>query len=392
MDKTIKDHLIDTFDDLGSDQKKFKRKLCDRKQEPRIRRAAIDKTEDSLDLADLMVTHFTSNGAVAVTLEILEAIAFNEQAEELREKTKQMISVGTPVAQPDEVDQKPAPDDLKTDDYLTGDCPEHFSLSSLSFKDKIFKEKGEEVYKQLDKSKRKRLALVITNKNFKKTSLNRKGAEKDEENMECLLRQLGYDVVKHNDLSGNQMDEAIKNFAQRDEHKNSDSTFVVIMSHGMLDAILGINYDEKNKDVFPIEKIYAHLNSRNCPALVDKPKVILIQACRGENDGHVWVNDGVPQEPMEIEADDYVHKEKDFISLLSCTPDTKSYRHVKLGTFYVQSILKVFRKDAHKDHIEELFRKVMRCFERDESMGRLKQMVCKDRATLTKHFYLFPGL
>ncbi|XP_056619531.1 caspase a-like [Triplophysa dalaica] len=354
MDKTIKDQLIDTFDDLVSDQKKFKfkRKLCDRNQEPRVRRATIEKIKDSLDLADLMITHFTSNGAVAVTLEILGAIACNAQAKELREKTQQMISVGTPVAQPNEVDLKPSPNDLKTDDYLSDDYPEHFTPSSLSFKDKILKEKGEEVYKQLDKSKRKRLALVITNKNFKKTSLNRKGAEKDEESMECLLRQLDYDVVKHNDLSANQMDEAIKNFAQRDEHKNSDSTFVVLMSHGTLGAISGINYDEKDKDVFLIEKIYKHLNSANCPALIDKPKVILIQACRGEENGRVWVSDGVPQEPMGIEADDFVHKEKDFISLLSCTPDTKSYRHIEFGTFYVRSILKVFRKDAHKDHIE----------------------------------------
>ncbi|KAI7807172.1 caspase a [Triplophysa rosa] len=388
MEKTTKDHLIDTFDDLGKDDhKKFKLKLCDRKQEPRIRRAKIEKTEDSLDLADLMITHFTSNGAVAVTLEILEAIACNEHAEELREKTKR----STPVAQPEEVDQKPAPSDLKTVDYLSDDCPEHFTPCSPTFKDKILKEKDKEIYKQLDKSKRKRLALVITNINFKMTSMKRSGAEKDEENMECLLRQLDYDVVKHRDLSGNQMDEAIKKFAQRDEHKNSDSTFVVIMSHGMLGVILGINYDKENNDLFPIDNIYKHLNSVNCPALLDKPKVILIQACRGEEHGRVW-SDGVPQEPMGIEADDFVHKEKDFISLLSCTPETKSYRHVKFGTFYVRCILKVFRKVAHEDHIEELFRKVMRCFESDTRMGPYKQMVCKDRATLTKLFYLFPGL
>ncbi|XP_052435606.1 apoptosis-associated speck-like protein containing a CARD isoform X1 [Carassius gibelio] len=84
MAKSIKDHLQDIFDDLGAgDQRKFKSKLCDRKTEPRIRRAAIEKVEDSIDLAGLMVTTFTESGAVPVTIEILQAIGCNEQAEEL---------------------------------------------------------------------------------------------------------------------------------------------------------------------------------------------------------------------------------------------------------------------------------------------------------------------
>lgn len=84
MAKSIKDHLQDIFDDLGAgDQRKFKSKLCDRKTEPRIRRAAVEKVEDSIDLAGLMVTTFRESGAVPVTIEILQAIGCNEQAEEL---------------------------------------------------------------------------------------------------------------------------------------------------------------------------------------------------------------------------------------------------------------------------------------------------------------------
>lgn len=37
----------------------------------------------------------------------------------------------------------------------------------------------------------------------------------------------------------------------------------------------------------------------------------------------MWASDGVPDEPTEIEGDDFVHKEKDFISLMSCTPGKK---------------------------------------------------------------------
>lgn len=47
-----------------------------------------------------------------------------------------------------------------------------------------------------------RMALLITNRNFADKKLNRYGAEKDEENMEKLLTDLKYEVVRHRDLTG----------------------------------------------------------------------------------------------------------------------------------------------------------------------------------------------
>lgn len=47
-----------------------------------------------------------------------------------------------------------------------------------------------------------RVALLITNIKFTNERFNRKGAEKDEENMETLLKALGYEVVKHTNLTG----------------------------------------------------------------------------------------------------------------------------------------------------------------------------------------------
>lgn len=49
---------------------------------------------------------------------------------------------------------------------------------------------------------RNRVALLITNIKFSDESMNRRGAEKDEQNMENLLSSLGYDVVKHTNLTG----------------------------------------------------------------------------------------------------------------------------------------------------------------------------------------------
>ncbi|KAM9453947.1 caspase a-like isoform 1-T1 [Salvelinus alpinus] len=265
--------------------------------------------------------------------------------------------------------------------------------SAKDFKKDILQRKGNEIYPPKDKSGRKRLALLINNVEFDDKNMLRRGAEKDEENVERLLRDLGYDVVKHRNLSGQEMDEAVKAFSKREEHLLSDSVFVVMMSHGQLGAIMGVHYKEgdPNLDIFPINNIFTHLNTENCKALINKPKVILIQACRGGKDGSVWVSDTVPGSSLDqgLESDSIrrEHKEKDFISLLSCTPDTLSYRDPKMGTLFVQHIMKTFNTYACDDHIEELFRKVMGRFE-----DFPRQMPTKDRATLTKHFYLFPGL
>ncbi|XP_072548631.1 caspase a-like [Salminus brasiliensis] len=392
--KTTKDHLVDALDDLGSENlKKFKSKLCDRKEEPRLRRSAVEKVQYTVDLADLLTSTFTVKKAVPVAVEVLRAIGCHQVAEDLDQATECSCPAPQPqmgdntVPTPQGSGGTPGP---PARGYDQPDTSSVLIPSTPQFKQAIISEKGREIYQVLEKGVRKRLALLINNVDFKCKNMKRNGAQKDKEYMEKLLRGLGYDVVAHTNLSGQEMDEAIRSFAGRSEHAESDSTFVVIMSHGKRDAILGVHYGPDNdKDFLPVDNIYTHLNTANCPALRDKPKVILIQACRGGEDGSTWVADSGPDEQWNMESDTFEHKEKDFISLLSCTPDTKSYRHKLKGSLFIGFLVQVFNARAHQDHVEELFRQVMRCF---EDFGMLKQMVCKDRTTLLKNFYLFPGL
>uniref|UniRef100_A0A9J7Y3G0 Caspase Dronc n=1 Tax=Cyprinus carpio carpio TaxID=630221 RepID=A0A9J7Y3G0_CYPCA len=231
------------------------------------------------------------------------------------------------------------------------------------------------------RSQRKGSALLITNIVCDYEENNRYGAEIDEENMEWLLRTLGYHVVKRRNLSG-------------EVHKQYSSlmkllTFVVIMSHGERidnrDAILGVHYHQSRNpnDVYFVDKTFSHLNSENCPALIDKQKVILIQACRG---GGVEVRDQVP------ESDSWVHREKDFVCFMSTIPDTASYRNTKTGSHFINYILDVFCEWAHKDEIMELFRKVTNRMATCPGRTKDKLLPGLERTYLPKKFYLFPGL
>ncbi|XP_043100059.1 caspase-1-like isoform X3 [Puntigrus tetrazona] len=195
---------------------------------------------------------------------------------------------------------------------------------------------------------------------------------------------------------------ALRDFAQREEHAHSDSCFVVLMSHGDASGISGIFESPENKDeedVFQTDEIFNCLNSLNCARLRDKPKIILIQSCRGEphpfqatffgkccphvidQKGDVLVQDAVPRFRKH-------HLEKDFCCLRSCTPDTVSYRNEKKGSNFIQDTVEIFNQYAHQDDIEELFRKVLDKFRNSHP----EQMPCKERTTLSKKFYLFPGL
>uniref|UniRef100_A0A8C1CV67 Caspase 23, apoptosis-related cysteine peptidase n=1 Tax=Cyprinus carpio carpio TaxID=630221 RepID=A0A8C1CV67_CYPCA len=258
------------------------------------------------------------------------------------------------------------------------------------FKMKMLREKGDDVsyviYPIKDKSNdRKRLALLINNVEFKNLE-DRTGADKDELSMEVLLKGLGYTVITLRDLSAQGMLSAMRDFAQREEHTESDSCFVVLMSHGDASGISGVfdSFDsEDEEDIFPTDEIFNCLNTPNCAGLRDKPKIILIQACRGDKEGSVDVPDAVPRRNRGKE-----HREKDFCCLRSCTPDTVSYRNQESGSHFIQDIVEIFNQHAHQDHIEKLFRKVLKKFK----IMHPDQMPCKERTTLSKRFFLFPGL
>ncbi|XP_065326214.1 caspase-12-like [Pelmatolapia mariae] len=181
------------------------------------------------------------------------------------------------------------------------------------------------IYPVTEHSISNRIALLINIRHFYDLKSNRHGAEYDAQAMLNLLYNLGYAVVYYQDLTAQEIDEALIRFSKHRKLFNTDSVFVVLMSHGDLGTIRGS--DLKN---FEIDKIYERLNTKNCPALMNKPKVIIIQACRG-------------------------------------------------GDYHLTPI----------HDIEELFKKVMQQFEDFPSEQR--QMPTKERDTLTKHFYLFPG-
>ncbi|KAK7161031.1 hypothetical protein R3I94_003871 [Phoxinus phoxinus] len=349
---------------------------------PRARLQGADRR----DVVDYMVEKY-SDEAGKITVQVLRNINQNHLAKTLESKLPGVLQ-SEPADRRNasmSVEDQPIQSDWKRPDITP---------STQQFKSTILTKNIGHVYVPMDKSQRRRIALLITNIQFTHSS-NRAGAKRDEENMECLLTALGYSVEKHTNLTGQQISATVENFAARSEHEDSDSTFVVLMSHGDIiqnkDVILGVNYHEVENpdDFFFVDEIFSHLNSENCPALIDKPKVILIQACRGKHPGAVV-----------IESDAIVHIEKDFVCFKSCLPGISAYRNPVDGSFFIIYIVEVFCKWAHVDDIMELFRKVTLRMAEDPRFKHFeirkgefaKLLPCFDRTPFPKKLYLFPGL
>ncbi|XP_062816374.1 caspase-1 [Anolis carolinensis] len=258
------------------------------------------------------------------------------------------------------------------------------------------KEAGK-IYPIGDRRSRTRLALIICNITF--AHLNkREGAEVDLRGMTLLLEDLGYRVEIKINLTAKEMSTCLKDFAAREEHKTSDSTFLVLMSHGVRDGLCGVQSRDKDSDVLPIDDVFSIFNNNNCRALYEKPKVVIIQACRGTNKGVTYVSDSVvPVVPSadsasssanyEEDAVRMVHLESDFICLYSTTLNTVSWRSPQLGSVFIVELIKQLKEHAWNCDLEEIFRKVQEAF----ANNRPLQMPSRDRTTLIRKFYLFPG-
>uniref|UniRef100_A0A667YDS4 Caspase a n=1 Tax=Myripristis murdjan TaxID=586833 RepID=A0A667YDS4_9TELE len=248
-------------------------------------------------------------------------------------------------------------------------CDENFK-THIQRTDKLVGqlETSDMAYPVMPKSNRTRVALLINVRNFVNKKWIREGSEKDDAAMAALLTALGYRVVRPETgepmkYTGEDIDKAVKDFAQLPDLSQTDSVFVVIMSHGEKGAVYGSRGKAVNPDdLFPIDNIFEYLNAKNCPALEDKPKVIIINACRG-GDSLIFVIETNPGKCLSrsmklIEDDIKVHIEKDFIAFLSCTPGNVSWRDPLFGSPFIRYLVEVFNTFSHKDHLEELFIKV----------------------------------
>ena len=225
------------------------------------------------------------------------------------------------------------------------------------------------------------LAVIINNKIFTGRMKKREGTDLDAENLFRMFKGLGYDVRLFTDLTAAKMLSTLKQASKLD-HRHMDSLVVCILTHGVEGQLYGTD-----EELVPVDMVFKPFNGYNCPTLIGKPKLFLMQACRGGVfDYGVEATDSPydrareegaekDQEPSleemkmaaeemyrmqqkEFEATDgqavVLPAEADFAVVFATVPGYVSWRNSAFGSWFIKAFVEVMTENVHKRHFLEI--------------------------------------
>ncbi|XP_026352552.1 caspase-14-like isoform X1 [Ursus arctos] len=184
---------------------------------------------------------------------------------------------------------------------------------------------------------------------------SRPGAHRDIHLMEEWLGQCQFEHTQCINPNKMELIKKIRSFRDGLNESKDDvgCCLVTLMSHGEKGFI-----KMEDGEKVSLEDIFEMFNNKNCPALQEKPKIFIIQACRGEKrDCGVETDD----EPME--SDDISEKRRlptfsDYFIIYPTQADHVALRHPRTGSVMIEAMSEVFKQYGNKWHIADFFTKV----------------------------------
>ena len=228
--------------------------------------------------------------------------------------------------------------------------------------------------------------IIINNMNF--TSMkDRPGSNWDAQALQDVFgNYLGFHVEPFKDLSSKEIRTLMQNLQDKD-HSKLDCLVVAILSHGENGNVYGTD-----GVMVSVECITGYFSGTQCPSLGGKPKVFIMQACRGKKfdyGAHVVATDGPDgDDPRELEEivmtedetdgggyEMALPEEADYILAYATTPGYVSWRNSAFGTWFIKALTDVLREQAHQEDFLSMLTEVNRkVAEEFESRGKNKQM------------------
>ncbi|EPQ14008.1 Coiled-coil domain-containing protein 105 [Myotis brandtii] len=213
----------------------------------------------------------------------------------------------------------------------------------------------------------------------------REGSEADLVALERMFQQLGFESTIKRDPTAQQFQEELEKFQQAiDARKDFVScAFVVLMAHGLEGQLEG-----EDEQMVELENLFEVLNNKNCQALRAKPKVYIVQACRGEQMDPGETVGGGNIEMITKDSPQTIPTYTDALHIYSTVEGYLSYRHDKEGSCFIQTLVDVFTET--KGPILELLSEVTRRMAEAEVVqeGEAKKMNPEVQSTLRKRLYL----
>ena len=196
------------------------------------------------------------------------------------------------------------------------------------------------------------VAIIINIENFPNWEYKRHGSHVDVENLEDLLGQMDFEVKTFKDLRSKEILSTLELAVEDPLLQKTDMFIACIMSHGKENHITcrdGIDV--------PIEEILRRIA---CIQLKDKPKLILFNACRGNRIdvglSNMTMTDFIPDYSSMNQTKDPTWE--DMLIVYSTVPGYLSYRDSNYGSWFIESLVKVFMEEACEKDLRLLLRNV----------------------------------
>ncbi|CAG5049768.1 unnamed protein product [Parnassius apollo] len=177
--------------------------------------------------------------------------------------------------------------------------------------------------------------LVIFNQENVEGFKPRFGTEKDVQVLKDTFSNFGFEVTEHKDFTKDEVFRELKSFSERD-FTDYGCVAVAVLTHGSNHGLLRA----KDQPYSEIE-IINHFKVYNKPTLVTKPKILIIQACRGKSEmqGVVVFRSGVIKKDYDESREPYtLPAESDMLILHSSYVGHPSHRDELHGSWFIQTL------------------------------------------------------
>lgn len=240
---------------------------------------------------------------------------------------------------------------------------------------------------------RRGICLLINNHHFNRgltQQLDRDGTEVDAENVQKTFQELGFEVLRYDDLTVTDMSINVREVAERD-HSDADCFACVILSHGDEGVIYGTN------GIIKIDRLTYYFKGDVCASLRGKPKLFFIQACRGRHYDFGAEVESDATDSVESVSVRKIPVEADFLMAYSVVPGYFSWRNNVDGSWFIQALCRVFREHGGTLELMSLMTLVNKIVAYEfasctdtEFTNNMKQVPCM-ASTLTKLTYFKPA-
>jgi len=286
---------------------------------------------------------------------------------------------------------------------------ENIETSWTVTKSKILNFDSNEDYKMT--SRQRGICLIINNVQFELDMFpQRKGSDMDAYRFKEIFKQLGFSVESKRNLTAEKMKIIFKQVAAKCSAKH-DALVVILLSHGTESGIYGVDGLEVD-----LNDILTYYDNKKCKQLMGKPKIFIVQACRGRladygvKDEQTFFSQPESQtltQPSQLtqmnaespkisrwsEIDKNYHPTRtDIVLCFSCHTGFVSTRNEEEGSWLGASLATHLQNEAHRRHLIEIFNMVSRDVRRRKSTDGHKQVLEITSIGFDRNLYFNPGL